>query len=59
MTNGIKKAMSGWNPNSTKNKDMLFDVMTFYIKNYITRLHDEDQHMAKENNVPLLNCSFS
>ncbi|CAC5406120.1 unnamed protein product [Mytilus coruscus] len=58
MTNYIKKAMGGGNPNRTTNKDMLFEVMTFYIKNNITQLH-EDQHMAEENNIPFLDCSFT
>ncbi|CAC5407178.1 unnamed protein product [Mytilus coruscus] len=58
MTNDIKKAMGGGNPNRTTNKDMLFEVMTFYIKNNITQLH-EDQHMAEENNIPFLDCSFT
>ncbi|CAG2237867.1 unnamed protein product [Mytilus edulis] len=58
MTNDIKKAMGGGNPNRTTNKDMLFEVMTFYIKNNITQL-DEDQHMAEENNIPFLDCSFT
>ncbi|CAC5391380.1 unnamed protein product [Mytilus coruscus] len=54
MTNDIKKAMGAGNPN----KDILFEVMTFYIKNNITQLH-EDQHMAEENNIPFLDCSFT
>ncbi|CAC5388241.1 unnamed protein product [Mytilus coruscus] len=58
MTNDIKKAMGSGNPNRTTNKDMLFEVMTFYIKNNITQLH-EDQHMAEENNIPFLDCSFT
>ncbi|CAC5411391.1 unnamed protein product [Mytilus coruscus] len=58
MTNDIKKAMGGGNPNRTTNKDMLFEVMTFYIKNNLTQLH-EDQHMAEENNIPFLDCSFT
>ncbi|CAC5365587.1 unnamed protein product [Mytilus coruscus] len=58
MTNNIKKAMGGGNPNRTTNKDMFFEVITFNIKNNITQLH-EDQHMAEENNIPFLDCSFT
>lgn len=58
MTNDIKKAMGGGNANRTTNKDMLIEVMTFYIKNNITQPL-EDQHMAEEDNVPFLDCSFT
>ena len=33
MANDIKKNIGGGNPNRTTNKDMLIEVMTFYIKN--------------------------
>lgn len=54
----VKTAMGGGNPNRTTNKDMLIEVLSFYIKNNIAQPL-EDNIEDYEEPVPFLDCSFT
>lgn len=56
----IKTAMGGGNPNNVTNRDLLFEVLSFYVRNNISvPINEDNENIKEEENVPFLDCSFT